>query len=467
MLKNKLLKYPIKPITLTILLVLFLYTYYLGIKWLLIILAPLLGSIIFFTIYPYFVNYVFASKLEGQFLDFLSISLTLEANGLRLDNVFDEAVKGNLKLPSSYEKLAKIHHAISNTIPDPYTSIRKLAEIVPSKRVQKFLRGYSEVLITTNDTLSYVESMLKEEINGLETRITNTLATIDSLFEGLLITLLSILVFGMIPVLSIPWPILFIVIVGLGTTSYLLACKLTSHALWFEDDILLLLSFITILLIPVLLVTGIITPIVATVIVSFFTVLAMLLNKPYSELESSTLVLVEDLYTEARQGVPIDYALLRMGDNWGEPVKSIKNLLLQGVKPVRIVNTLRLPPLPSKILGLILGPIEFSRSHEKHLGYTLRIVDSIRSLRRKLFERGRMYYVYVLTLPIISMVFAKTILSINMPQIPKPDVDLVNTLTSITVLQATITASKVTRGVSLGSLWIPLILVLTIIIEHL
>lgn len=465
MLKNRSLKYPMKFIVLTIL-TLFLYTYYSGMKWLIIVLATLLGSAVFFIIYPYFMNHIFASKLEGQLLDFLSISLTLEANGLRLDNIFEEAVKNNLRLPSSYEKLAKIHHVISNMIPDPYTSIRKLAEIVPSKRVQRFLRGYSEVLITTNDTLSYVESVLKEEINGLEIRVANTLAIIDSLFEGLLIALLSIIVFGMMPVLSIPWPILFVVVIGLGMTSYMFAYKLTSHALWFEDDLILLLSLITILFIPVLLVSGIITPIVATATVSFFTVLSMLLNKPYGELESSTLVLLEDLYTEARQGVPIDYALVRMEDNWGEPVKSIKNLLLQGVKPVRIVNMLRFPPLSSKILSLILGPVEFSRSHEKHLGYTLRVVDSIRSLRRKLFERGRMYYIYILTLPVISMVFSKSILSMNIPQIPKPDISMVNTLTFITVLQATTTASKVSRGVSLGCLWVPLILVLTTIIGY-
>ncbi len=75
---------------------------------------------------------LFKKKLEEEFPDFLALNLTMEANGLRLDNVFDEAMKHKLKLPPAYEIIAKMYSLIKTLNPDPYTGLRYLAKLVPS-----------------------------------------------------------------------------------------------------------------------------------------------------------------------------------------------------------------------------------------------------------------------------------------------------------------------------------------------
>ncbi|OYT41069.1 MAG: hypothetical protein B6U89_00090 [Desulfurococcales archaeon ex4484_58] len=369
-----------------------------------LIIAIISFSLLIYVFKPLIKRYFFKLKLENEFLDFLSILLTLEASGLRLDNVFEEAFNRRLVLPSSYNVLARDYIFLSKINPDPYTCLRKLADRIPSDRVREFFRGYSEVLISTNDTLRYVESFLRDEFNSLKNRINSYIGFLDNLFEAYMILLLGIVVYSILPFTFFPPYLVLFFIIGLSIASFLVALKLLSLAMVTYDNIVFTATLALLAGSPVIVLLGDMFWVVHLIIVLLIGLVLLFMTRYIVSVENKFIILLEDLYSETRQGVSIDYALIRVGDRYGDPVSRIVDLLKLGLKPIEIVKSLKLPVLSSRVLSLTLAPIEYSRGGGGYLGYVLGIVEGIKGLRRTLEERGRIYYLYVLFLLIVVYV---------------------------------------------------------------
>ncbi len=405
----------------------------------------------------------FKKKLEEEFPDFLALILTMEANGLRLDNVFDEALKHKLKLPLAYEIIAKMYSLIKTLNPDPYTGLRYLAKLVPSERISRFLRGYTEILVTTNDTLTYVESKLDEELTSLEQRISRSLSSLDTLYEGLLIILMSIITFMLIPVAYVPKELIALIVSIIGISAYMLSSSLTSWTYRYETQVSQLTSLILLTITPyILLNIGLRGMIIYTFLIIFLTLIFRKIEKRAEHIENDVINLLEDLYSEAKQGIPIDHALMKK-ENLIQSLKKIRDLLRLGIAVPSILEKLRIPPLSKKLLSLAFSPLEYSRYHEKHLGYTLKIMDYIVRLRRILSERGKMYFFYALTLPIITVVMIKGMTTIQSNLNNMFDPELAVGLTYSISLIAGIIASKISSGKSLYSVLIPVLLIVTLV----
>ena len=428
-----------------------------------IVLPCMLVPLAVYILFPLWKKLYFKKKLEEEFSDFLALNLTMEANGLRLDNILDEALNKKLELPSSYMIVAKIYNIIKSLNPDPYTGLRYLAKLIPSERISRFLRGYTEILVTTNDTLTYVESKLDEELASLEQKISRSLSSLDTLYEGLLIVLMSIITFMLIPVAYVPKELIAFIVSIIGAAAYTISSSLTSCTYRYETPISQSLSLILLIITPFLIIGATIEFIALyTIFIAALVILLRKLENRFDKIENELVDLIEDLYSEAKQGIPIDHALMKK-ENLVHPIDKIRDFLRLGINIPHILQRIKLSPFSKKLLSLVFSPLEYSRYHEKHLGYTLKIMDSIVRLRRLLSERGRMYFFYALTLPVITIVMIKgmTTIQSNLTRVFDPELAL--SLTYSISLIAGVIASKISSGKSLYSFFIPILLSSTLV----
>ncbi len=401
-------------------------------------------AILYLLCRPLLNRFFYRIKLENEFLDFLSLLITLESSGLRLDNVFEEASRNRLVIPSSYARLAREYTLLSRVNPDPYTCLRMLSRRIPSQRIASFIRGYSEVLISSNDTLSYVESFLKEEFNGLKSRIEHYSIMLDNLFESYMVVLLGLLVYSLLPLTPIPPLLIGFLLMMITGFAFYIVYRLSSLAMFHNSYLVLIPTLILVFTTPLLLVLPyqfIVLHLLVTIIIGS---ILYIVTNGFLSVEESTFNLLEELYASVRQGLPMDHAMIRMGSRHGYPVDMIVEMLRLGFKPIEIVRVLRLPPLSKRIVGLVLAPIEYSRGFPGYLGYILGVVDGIRGLRRVLSERGRIYYVYVLLIMVVVYVMVRIFNNLGM--LEGFDTGFVKNLSYVSIFESLIIASIISRG---------------------
>jgi flagellar protein FlaJ len=431
---------------------------------LLLLLIIITLSIILYS--SHFKKYYFKLKLENEFPDFITLLLTFEANGMRLYEVLDEASQNKIELPRSYMELSKLYSILSRVISDPYTCIKKLADQVPSLRVKRFFKGYAEVMVSTSDTLSYINSYVNEEFSALKTRMQSISSMIDSIFEGFLIIVLGVLVYSLISFTSIPGALILFVIVLLSLIAYMLTNKLLELAYYDHGLSEALLTTILMTLSPliVFLFPAIISLMIHYLITSIIGFILYNISKILLRLENESLVLFEELYSGARQGLPIDNVFLRVSKRHSFIYKRIADMLRMGSRVKEALSVVKLPVFVYKVLSLMFTPIEYSRSHYRHLSYVSNIIDYVRGLRRDLRERGKIYYFYVLILPIVMLIFTNTLLNINSSMFILNDKAFIVKITYIAVFESVIIASIIDRGYWYRSPYMYLILLATIIL---
>ncbi|ADI32565.1 hypothetical protein [Staphylothermus hellenicus] len=404
-------------------------------------------------------------SLENELPDFLALLLTFEANGIRLDEVLEEASQNKLVLPRSYQKLSLIFSVLSRVSSDPYTCLKKLAEYIPSDRVKNFVRGYAEVLITTGDTLSYIDSFIKEEFSVLKTRINNIVSFIDMLFEGFLIILLGILVYSLIPLGGLPIELVVFVIMVLSLFSYVLTYKLLELTYYYMSTFYVVLTTALIVLTPITLLFIQSFMVIHVIIVILAGLFLYFKHRIFEEIDSQTMVLLEEVYGESRIGMPIDSALIKIINRHNGPFTKMIDLLKMGAKPSEIVNAVNFSQLSRKVFSLLLTPIEYSKSHYRHIGYIINILDHIRGLRKSLSERSKIYYIYILTLPLVVIVFMNTMLSMDSSIIYQGiNQAFIKKMTYVAVFESLIIASMIDKGYWFRSVLMYAIMFLTIML---
>lgn len=418
--------------------------------------------ILFIVLKPFINKYILKLKLESEFLDFLSILLTLEVSGLRLDNVLDEASRSRLILPDSFMYIVKKYNIVSRLNPDPYTCIRVLSREIPSSRVSCFFRGYSEVLISSNDTLFYVESFIREELKSIESRIESYVSILDSVYESFLIILLGVVVYSILPIVYVNPGFFSIILSTLSIIALLIVYKLSSLTMFHYSGS----TYYSVVSLATLSPVTIAYPhtmfflYIATVSLG---ILLYFLTREFIGIENNVIVMLEDLYSSVRQGFPIDCAIVRIGSKYGFPVDFLSNLIKLGFKAKNIVKVFKIPLLPLRVFNLILAPIEYSQGFPRYLGYVMSIVDSIKSLRRVLYERSRLYYMYVFILLFVAIAMFKLMNSIGYSN---SNISLLRGLVYSSTFESCIIASTISSGYWFRSRVFYIVLTISLVLSH-
>lgn len=347
----------------------------------------------------------FTRGLSSYFVDFLALLLVFEASGLRLDEVLLAGARGEIVLPEPYMRLARIYSSIYRVLPDPYSSLRRLAKLSPFHGLSDFINGYSEVLVTTNDTLHYVESFLAEEMARLDQRISNLLSLIDSIYEGMLIVILAVIVYSFLPIGGFNGLVAGLLVSIIGLTAYLLVHSLGYAGFWPRILLFEVVTLLFILLSPPILSILWITAPVVLILYSSWVFMAHTYYSRIKRVENETYTLLEEIYMGIRQKMPVDYIMVRVLEGLSPLYRSLRSLLLLGMNYNDIRRVIKPPPLVGKLLELVLAPLGYGRSGVRHVGYVLRISELVRRLRRRLGERARIYYLYAFTLPMVLIVF--------------------------------------------------------------
>ncbi len=404
--------------------------------------------LLFFYLYRTGLFRVYARRrgYEEGFLDFLTIILTFESNGVRLDETLMLAGEDKIVLPKPYDELAKRFKALIDVVPDPYTCIRRISDTIPSRRVKGFFRGYSEVLVTTNDTLSYVNSALEREIEGRIAHINNLLSLIESLYEGLLIMILGVIVYSITPINPINPLLLALIFSIIGVSGYLLTNVLVRSGYWRSDLWSDLAGLLLLFTAPIILFTHHEVDFIIPVILGVLTVYGYLEYRRIVDFENYIDTLVEELYSDARQGLPIDTSMVKLSRGGPGEIGLFGRLLSYGYSYRDLKGLINTSPFVEKIIGLTFTPLEYSSRHERHLGYVLKIMDSIKMFRRRLYERSRLYYIYALTIPVV--VYAMYYGFRNLTVLQGVPAHIVSGLGLLSVLISLTISSKIGRGCS-------------------
>ncbi|MEM4431397.1 MAG: hypothetical protein QXO78_01490 [Desulfurococcaceae archaeon] len=391
-------------------------------------------------------------RLENSFVDFLSILLVMESCGLRIYDVFNEAIKGSLNIPKPYLELARVYNALSRAIPDPYTCLRKLAFLTTSPRLRSFLLNYSDILLSSGDTFKLIDYWIKEEILGLKSKIDNYVKLIDSIYESYLILVLGVTIYFMLPITLIN-PVFFsLILVVLSITAYLLVLKLMD-AIGLEFDIFtrygtFWVVVITPLIIPITW-NHIVT--IHIVIMILFGLILYYLTEPFRLLELEVFNLLEKVYSEVRLGQPIDLSFIKSAKD-SYILKNVSNLLVLGLRSSEALSLVGFKGFYRRVLDMLLAPIEYARSGVEHVGYVLSVVENVFEFRRVLCEKSRVYYIYVFLTLSIMFLAVYSLSSLGLGLFNYTNKLILRNVVYTTLIECFILASCFRRGYWYGSI---------------
>ncbi|MEZ0393459.1 MAG: hypothetical protein ABWK00_00200 [Desulfurococcaceae archaeon] len=342
-------------------------------------------------------------RLSREFHEFLTALLTYEASGLRLDNVMLQAAQGKLWLPRSFVELSRFYLLFYTTSQDPLEALRKLSKAIRGvPRLSDFLRGYTEVLLASGDTVRYVEQVLREELQERRSRLEEILKFVEAAYEAYVILIVSVISFTIFPTTS------------LSVAQWGFVISVTSAAL-----ALLLKGMTSILYLPTRTEFSIAELlIVLTAPLAFLSIYVLLLhiflsvgvllviNAFYRRLERAdraAVDLVEELFTGARLGIPVDVALIKAMSNTLPQHKLLLWSFSRGIDSSKILSRSDLPPFTKFVLRMLLNQIDYVRDHVRYTAYIARAVNLIRELRSWLRGKALTFTVYSLLLPALMI----------------------------------------------------------------
>jgi len=343
-------------------------------------------------------------KLDKDFLEFLSILLSFESNGLHINDLFKQAARQEIILPGIYSNIAKEYVVVEKLMGNSRRALSLLANNLPGSKLTEFIEGYIGIMDTTGNTLEYTKTTIDMELNSLENSMGTLLTIIEGFYEAYLIILLSVIILSSLPnPIDIGFIVKYIlVIIGLG--GYLVA-NFLSQKLYYDEP--LFFTVFTTIFICALWILIDYFGILRTSLISAGIILASIIlwRKTFywkKKVESNIHSLLEDLYIEAEQGFTIDRALMRLSKRnnaYSWVAEELSNMLSLGIKGSRIASLINVTIFVRKALSLILAPLEISANHSKHLGYLLRLFRRITGIRKNVRERTRILFAYTLVLP--------------------------------------------------------------------
>jgi len=381
----------------------------------LILVAPFISLII----YPYVKIFIFRNRIkriDNELLEFLSLLINFEAIGLHMNDLFKMIASREIEIGKALSYVAQKYVSLEKLYSDHIHALSKLATMFKNTRFSKFLEGYVGILQTTGDTLNYTETMLNEELSRLETDINGVVGFIENFYEAYLIILLTVIVLSGLPGAIKARSLVYYVLLAINSVAFMLSWHIIYKLYRYEPSIITIFSYLNILLaslLPLFAPTYIVFPILFIVAVASIIISRVSIDW-IKNVESSLYELTEDLYSETKHGFTIDRALERLSDrsvSYKYIAYEITRLLKIGLKGDRIASAVNTSPLVAKILKMLLSPIEYSYDHSRHVGFTIRFLRRLYSIRDHLIMRARVLFLYTLILPVTAYVIAYGLLS--------------------------------------------------------
>lgn len=421
----------------------------------LIPVAPLIPIII----YPYTKNLIIRSKIkniDNELLELLSLLINFEAIGLHMNNLFRMIASKELEVSKALSYVAQKYVFLEKLYSDNIRALSKLAILFKNTRFSKFLEGYLGILQTTGDTLNFTEAALDEELSRLETNINGVITFIENFYEAYLIILLTVIVLSGLPGALKARVFVYYILLIVNSIAFTLSWHIIKKLYRYEPPIILAISYLNIILaslLPLFITLYIVFPIL------FITTITSIITSRISiewirNVESSLHELTEDLYSETKHGFTIDRALERLSDRsigYKDIAYKITRLLKMGLKGDCIASAINISPLVAKVLKMLLSPIEYSYDHSRHVGYTVKFLRRLYSIRERLATRARVLFLYTIILPITAYIIAYGLLSIASSPFITIDPGELNEYIIASSIPAWFIACRIVDGYSLYS----------------
>ncbi|WP_440060090.1 hypothetical protein ACSU1N_02760 [Thermogladius sp. 4427co] len=335
---------------------------------------------------------------DTELLDFLILLLAFESSGYKLPRLLGEVASKEYPVPEGIRILASRFKVLEKVIPDDSTALRKLAELYGGSRVSDFLRGYSEVMIISGDTIRYVESYLEQLIAVIRAKLENTMRIIESVFEGIMLFLFGLIALTIMPVQGLSTRFLLMLLPLSGVASYIVVLRVSEDILTqssIEHIASIMLVFLTMVVYNQQL------ALIHLVLVALvFSVLSLRVRREV-ELEREVLTMLEEAFSMTKQGIPIDQ-VIRQLDFKNEELRLFKKSFIHGYLDGNILS--KLPPFARRILTYTTIPSNYSSNHDRIVAYTLRFAESVRDTRIRVEKRGLSYIVYSLIFPAVVLI---------------------------------------------------------------
>ncbi len=435
----------------------------------LVVIAPFISLII----YPYVKIFIFRNrirKIDKELLEFLSLLINFEAIGLHVNDLFRMIASGEIEVSKTLSYVAQKYVSLEKLYSDHIRALSKLATVFKSTRFSRFLEGYIGILQTTGDTLNYTETMLNEELSRLETNINGVVGFIENFYEAYLIVLLTVIVLSGLPGTIKARAPVYCVLLTINSVVFILSWHIVYRLYRYEPSIVTILSYLNVLLsslLPLFAPIYTVLPLLLMVAITS-TIISRALINWIKSVESSLYELTEDLYSETKHGFTIDRALERLSDrsiSYRDIAYEITRLIKIGLKGDRIASIVNTSPLVARILKMILSPIEYSYDHSRHVGFTVKFLRRLYSIRDHLIIRARILLLYALILPITAYVMAYGLLSMASSPFITIDPGGLNGYVIASSIPAWLIACKVIDGYSLYS-WRNIIMIVENVILY-
>jgi len=334
----------------------------------------------------------------GEFLITLS---AFEAAGLRVYDLLVSIYEGEVEIANCYVHVAGLYVILENSLGDPYLALQELSREIRTTKLASFLRGYSDVLITSGDTRTHVNSTLRSELANIKARIENSLRVLETLYESTIALILTLSLLVVMPIWSIPVWASLLVIQASGVLSYLLAFKIIKQLYYPYHGVLLIADLLYLLALPVLVVVshaGLLSLLVLVVL--HFTTRRF--TTELFNIEVEVVKNFREVYSEVLLGRPLDLALIdSLSKSQLEVLRTVSFVFSRGLNGYEITRELKIPRFPRKILMLLFNPLKYSYTSMAYLSAVNTFIEELMSTRILVKEKTRMYTLHVLILALL------------------------------------------------------------------
>lgn len=381
--------------------------------------------------------------IDNNYLDFLLYLNTFEINNLKMYDLLKAILAGSIDIGSCYRELARVYLALESIIGDPTLALFKTGEIIRGDKFSRFLKGYGSILGTTGDTLTYANSALREELNTVRVKVSESLRLLEILYEAILVSILGISLLVLIPLSDLIPIIGLSALWVLGILSYILSYRILAMVYldiprWVATYDLILIS----LAYP--LVHSRYGYLVYLTLLLGSIILLEPLKRRRVNNDKEVVRIFNDIYSYSMLGEPVDIALLRALEKTETSyLNYVRFLLTNGFNAAHLISRLDLSNLSRKIMLFLTSTLTYSGHDNKFLAPIRMILDEITSTRRLVFEKARFFMLYTIVLVIIvsfSYMMIQRIPGLHW------NPDLMSALLFLNVLDATIPVSVIRDG---------------------
>jgi hypothetical protein len=343
----------------------------------------------------------FNKCLDEYLVDFLTALSAFESTGLRVYDLFTAVYRGEIRVAECYEHVARLYTILEKSLGDPRVALQELSRGLRATKLAGFLRGYSDVLVTSGDTGTYVNSSLRSELSAMKAKIEGSLRVLETLYESNIALILTLSLLVVMPMWGFSAWISLLTIQLSGLLSYMLAFKIARKLYYPVHNALLVVDVLYILTLPVFTTIsqlGLLNLIILVVLhLSTRRFMRGLFN-----LEVEAIRIFRETHSAVLLGRSLDLALLdSLRKSQLEVLRAIGAGLIRGLEGHEVLGKLKLPQLPLKVLTLLFNPLKYGYTGVAYLSAVNVFIEELMGTRILVKEKTRLYALHVLILALL------------------------------------------------------------------